>query len=148
MNLAQLPSITRRRTKRIGRGPGSGKGAHTVGRGTKGRGARGRIGPNFFGTAMGASYIKRLPLLRGKGKLKSGVKPMGINVDRLNVLPPKSTVDVALLVKHAIVASPEAARRGLKILGRGNITVSLTVMLPATESARNKIEKAGGRVER
>jgi len=148
MNLAQLPSITKRTKKRVGRGHGSGKGAHTVGRGTKGRRARGSVGPNFFGTAMGASYIKRLPLLRGKGKLKARVKPVGVNVSYLSTLPAKSTVDVALLVKHHILSSLDEARNGVKILGGGTITVALTVVLPATSGARTKIEKAGGTVEK
>lgn len=47
---------------------GSGKGSHTVGRGQKGQKARGSVGVLFEGVKMKKSLLKRLPLMRGKGK--------------------------------------------------------------------------------
>jgi large subunit ribosomal protein L15 len=64
----KLPKIVLRRKKRVGRGYGSGKGGHTVGRGQKGQKARGKVGVLFEGVKMKKSLIKRLPLVRGKGK--------------------------------------------------------------------------------
>lgn len=65
MNLSQLPKIVHRSKKRIGRGHGSGK-VKTAGRGSKGQKARGKIPAGFEGGQL--PLIKRLPLLRGKGK--------------------------------------------------------------------------------
>ena len=70
MSLHTLKNIVGKSKKRVGRGLGSGKGGHTVGRGQKGQKTRGKISPLFEGTKVKKSLIKRLPLLRGKGKLK------------------------------------------------------------------------------
>lgn len=70
MMLNTLTAIVTKSKKRAGRGLGSGKGGHTVGRGQKGQKTRGKISPLFEGTKVKKSLLKRLPLLRGKGKLK------------------------------------------------------------------------------
>ncbi|HET9946644.1 MAG TPA: uL15m family ribosomal protein, partial [Patescibacteria group bacterium] len=36
--------------------------------------------------------------------------------------------------------------RGIKILGHGDLQIALTVALPVSASAKEKIEKAGGNV--
>lgn len=64
----KLPKIVSPRRKRVGRGRGSGKGSHTVGRGQKGQKARGKVGVIFEGMKMKKSFLKRLPKARGKGK--------------------------------------------------------------------------------
>lgn len=50
---------------------GSGKGSHTSGRGQKGQKSRGKIHVLFEGMKMKKSLLKRLPLMRGKGKFRS-----------------------------------------------------------------------------
>lgn len=65
-----LPRVVEKGKKRVGRGLGSGKGGHTVGRGQKGQKSREKVGVSFFGTKMKKSLLKRLPMQRGKGKLK------------------------------------------------------------------------------
>ena len=88
MKLDQLPKITTKKKKRLGRGYGSGKGGHTVGRGAKGQKARGKVKLGFEGGQL--PLIKRLPLKRGKGKFKSfKKKPLVVNVRFLNLLPKK-----------------------------------------------------------
>lgn len=54
--------------KRLGRGYGSGKGGHTCGRGQKGQKSRTKIHILFEGVKVKKSTLKKLPLLRGKGK--------------------------------------------------------------------------------
>jgi large subunit ribosomal protein L15 len=68
--MLKLPKIKTKSKKRVGRGYGSGKGGHTVGRGQKGQKARGSMGILFEGFKVKKSLIKRLPLKRGKGKFK------------------------------------------------------------------------------
>jgi len=140
MNI-NLPKVVAKSRKRIGRGYGSGKGGHTVGRGQKGQKARGKIGLLFEGVKVKKSLLKRLPFRRGKGKFKAGKKPMVINLSVLNLLPSGSVVDVALLVKHGIVDKDDAEKYGVKILGDGQITKKLTIKLPMSKSARKKVEK-------
>lgn len=142
----KLLKTTKKAGKRVGRGYGSGKGGHTVGRGQKGQKSRSGIGVIFEGVKMKKSQIKRLPLRRGKGKFKSKDKPIVVNVNLLNLLPASSTVDIDLLVKNGIVDSKQAKQFGVKILGDGEIKKKLTITLPISKSAKKKIEKAGGKV--
>ncbi len=80
MNLTTLPKITKRRLKRVGRGHGSGK-VKTSGRGTKGQKARENVKLAFAGSSLQASWLKRLPLNRGKGKNRSHTnRPTPVNV--------------------------------------------------------------------
>ena len=65
-----IVKVVKNRKKRIGRGMGSGKGSHTVGKGQKGQKSREQVSISFFGTKMKKSLIKKLPMQRGKGKLK------------------------------------------------------------------------------
>jgi len=147
VELNKLPKITTRKKKRLGRGYGSGKGGHTVGRGAKGSKARGKVALTFEGTKIKKSLLKRLPLRRGKGKLKPlKPGPIIVNVKHLNLLPKDLNVDIASLVKYKIVDEKEAKKLGVKILGDGELKVPLKVELPCSRGAAAKIEKAGGTV--
>ncbi len=66
--MTNLPKVVTKSKKRLGRGMGSGKGSHTSSRGQKGQKSRGHIGVLFEGMKMRKSFLKRLPLMRGKGK--------------------------------------------------------------------------------
>jgi len=148
MKLAKMPKTTVKKKKRVGRGYGSGKGGHTAGRGQKGQKARSKVGLLFEGTKMRKSLIRRLPMRRGKGKLKSfKKKPVIINVKYLNLLKPGSRVTLESLVKDGLVSKKETeAGAGVKILGDGQLNKKLTVVLPVSQGAKKKIEKAGGKV--
>jgi len=142
----KLPKTLTKSKKRVGRGYGSGKGGHTVGRGQKGQKTRSKVGIMFEGVKMKKSQIKRLPLRRGKGKFKSKNKPLIVNLDLLNLLPASSSVNIDSLTKNGIVDTKQAERFGVKILGDGEIKKKLTIDLPISKSAQKKIEKAGGKV--
>jgi len=143
MKLNTLPKIVERPKKRLGRGHGSGK-VKTSGRGTKGQKARESIKLLFAGSSLQASWLKRLPLMRGKGKNKSFVeKSTVVNLKYLNNLKPNSEVTVKTLLEAHII---DKRVTKVKILGDGELTIPLTVKLPASKSAVKKIEKAGGSV--
>lgn len=139
--MMELEKITERKLKRVGRGHGSGRGK-TAGRGTKGQKSRRKISLSFEGGAL--PLIKRLPFLRGHGKNRS-LKPaiFIVNVGKLNQLPSKTIVDVESLIKHSLV-SKDAIGAQIKILGTGVLKVALTVKLPVSKTAKQKIERAGG----
>ena len=146
--LNRLPKTTKKTKKRIGRGYGSGKGGHTVGRGAKGQKARSKVKLGFAGTKTRKSLLKRLPLLRGKGKLKAKKsKPIIVNLKYLNLLPKDTKVTLENLDKHGIIDQIEGKKFGVKILGEGKLEKPLTIYLPISKSAKKKIEKAGGKVE-
>ena len=133
----------RHRTKRVGRGPGSGH-RKTSGRGIKGQGKRspGRETPfHFEGGQM--PLVRRLPKrgFRSRDKTEYQV----INVAALAPFGDGATVDVAGLVGRGVVRP----RGGpVKLLGEGESPRNLTVKVhAASEGARRKVEEAGGRVE-
>lgn len=125
--------------KRLGRGIGSGKGK-TAGRGTKGQKARGKIPAAFTGSLP---LYKKLPLRRGLGNPTKSAKPKTLSLSELNVFPARSTVDIEQLIKAKVLSEKEA-RRGVKILATGSLKKALTVKLPVSKSAREKIAKEGG----
>ena len=133
----------RHRTKRVGRGPGSGH-RKTSGRGIKGQGKRsaGRETPfHFEGGQM--PLARRLPKrgFRSPNKTEYQV----INVAALAPFGDGASVDVAALVGRGLVRP----RGGpVKLLGEGASPRNLVVKVhAASEGARRKIEEAGGRME-
>lgn len=127
----KLVKIVARRSKRLGRGGGSGKGFHTSSRGQKGQKARRNIHILFEGLKMKKSLLRRLPMQRGKSKFKpNSKKPIIINLESLNVLPTGSTVDIKTLTKAGIVSEKEAKKYGVKILGKGKLTKKIKINLP------------------
>lgn len=143
MDLNKLPKTVTRSKKRVGRGIGSGKGGHTSGRGTKGQKARGKVRLGFEGTKTKKSFVKKLPMLRGRGKFKPwGNKPEIINLNDLADWPEKTPVTEENLIKRGLVeAGP------VKILGNGEVKAALTVKVPTSKQAGEKITKAGGKIE-
>ena len=117
--MTRLPKVTIRPKKRLGRGMGSGKGSHTSGRGQKGQKSRGKVNVLFEGMKMKKSLLKRLPLMRGKGKFHVNVKPIAIKYGRLEALPVGSVITIELLVKHGILKARLAKLHGVKIIGIG-----------------------------
>ena len=128
--------------KRKGRGIGSGNGK-TGGRGHKGQKARsgGKIRVGFEGGQM--PLARRIPK-RGFNNIFA--KPLtAVNVALLNCFEDGAVVDAAAIVEAGIVAT---CPNGLKVLGTGELTKKLTVKAAAfSESAKEKIEQAGGKAE-
>jgi large subunit ribosomal protein L15 len=142
----ELVKTVEKRAKRLGRGYGSGKGGHTVGRGQKGQKARGKIGVLFEGIKMKKSFIKKLPLQRGRGKFGPEDKPIIVKLGYLNLFASGSKVDLNALIKEGIVDKKDATEYGVKILGDGKLTKKLTIEVPISKHAAKAIEKAGGKV--
>lgn len=131
--------------KRKGRGYGSGKGGHTTGRGQKGQKSRTKIHILFEGLKVKKSTLKRLPLLRGKGKLLAHLKPLPVRTEVLNQFSVGSKVNIKSLAEKNIVKYTEAKKNGVKILGGGKLEKKLIVEVPVSKSAGKMIIKAGGK---
>ena len=121
----------------VGRGEGS-KGK-TAGRGTKGTKARYQVPANFEGGQM--PLHMRLPKLRGFTN-PNRVPFQVVNLDKLSALfPDGGAVGVAELVAAGAVRPG----RPVKILGTGDITVSVQVTANKfSATAKEKIAAAGG----
>jgi large subunit ribosomal protein L15 len=134
----------RHRTKRVGRGPGSGH-RKTSGRGIKGQGKRssGRETPRQFeGGQM--PLVRRMPK-RGFRSHRTG-QPQIVNLSGLAAaFGEGASVDTAALIARGL-----ARKRGgpVKVLGDGDAPRNLTLTVAAvSQTAREKIEAAGGRIE-
>ena len=131
-----------RQAYRKGRGAGSGNGK-TGGRGHKGQKARsgGKVRVGFEGGQM--PLARRIPK-RGFNNIFA--KPLTtVNVALLNCFEDGAVVDAAAIVEAGIVS---ACPNGLKVLGNGELTKKITVKAAAfSESAKVKIEQAGGKAE-
>ena len=131
-----------RDAKRIGRGHGSGQGK-TAGKGHKGQKARSGHGmrPGFEG---GQTPLQRRIPKRGFNNIFAA-KAAVINVGALKAFEDGAVVDAAALKAAGIVKNIE---NGVKILGNGTVDKKLTVKVTAiSASAKEKIEKAGGKAE-
>ncbi len=128
--------------KRKGRGTGTGNGK-TAGRGHKGQKARsgGKVRIGFEGGQM--PLARRIPK-RGFNNIYA--KPLtAVNVAALNAFEDGSVVDAAALIEKGILND---CKYGLKVLSNGKLTKKLTVKAAAfSESAKAKIEEAGGKAE-
>ena len=144
--MTDLPKIITKKKKRRGRGYGSGRGGHTSGRGMKGQKSRSKIHILFEGVKVKKSFIKRLPLKRGKNKFKARAKPLVVKLGYLDVLPAGSKVNIDTLVKSGVVNKRSADKYGIKILGNGKVVKKYTVEAPISKSAAKKIVKAGGKI--
>jgi large subunit ribosomal protein L15 len=144
MKLHELkPAEGARKTrKRVGRGPGSGRGKTST-RGHDGQKSRSGYSAKrgFEGGQM--PLHRRLPKRGFVNIFRTTYRT--INVDRLNsfeagaVVTPETMQDAGLLKK---------GKKGVKVLGNGEIKISLTVRAHKfTKAAAEKIEAAGGKIE-
>ena len=128
--------------KRLGRGVGSGLGK-TSGKGHKGAKARSGGGkrPGFEGGQM--PLTRRLPK-RGFTNIYRK-EYAAVNVSALECFEDGATVTAEALKDAGLI---KKTLDGVKILGGGELTKKLTVSVDkVTESAKEKIEAAGGKVE-
>ncbi len=127
--------------KRKGRGAASGNGK-TAGYGHKGQKARsGSKKDGFEGGQM--PLQRRLPK-RGFNNIFATNYAI-INLNDLEKLEAGSTVDLQTLKQKGVIKKELS---GLKVLGKGSLTKSLTVQAAKfSASAKEAIEKAGGKAE-
>lgn len=145
MNLSNLQPAkgSTHREKRIGRGPGSGRGGTST-RGHKG--AKSRSGYSHkIGFEGGQMPIqRRLPKFGFKNQFRVEYRP--INLDVLQALAEKSsvsTIDMETLMAAGFVSGHDQ----VKILAKGSITAKLEVKAHAfSKKAEEAIVAAGGTV--
>jgi large subunit ribosomal protein L15 len=141
-DLKPRPGAKHRR-KRLGQGEASGRGK-TSGRGGKGQTARSgssiRIG--FEGGQM--PLIRRMPK-RGFNNFEFTTSYIAVNVGELNQFEDGARVDELALRS---VGLANGRSDGVKILGGGDLTKKLTLVVSAiSASAKTKVEAKGGSVE-
>ncbi|RPJ60376.1 MAG: 50S ribosomal protein L15 [Acidobacteria bacterium] len=131
-----------KKRKRVGRGPGSGHGK-TATRGEKGQKSRSGFSqkPGFEGGQM--PLHRRIPKHGFTNKFAKEYAVL--NVRQLNDFEDGTEITPELLTQKGLV---KKVKDGIRILGEGELSRKLTVRAHHfSESAKQKIEQAGGSVE-
>lgn len=143
-SLSNLPKTkTVRRAKRLGRGPGSGKGGHTVGRGQSGQASRtGAKIPAWFEGGQNP-LVHRLPH-RGGFHSPHPLMYTVVNLDKIETAySPNEIVNPKTLQEKGVVQSETG--RGVKVLADGHLTKPLKFAgVRLSKAAEEKIKAAGG----
>lgn len=137
------PPGSRRGRKRLGRGPGSGRGK-TATHGVKGQGSRGTGHPVRQGFEGGQMPLNmRVPKKGFTNHFRKQVEI--VNLASLAAFGDGETVDIAALVAKGLARGNGAL---VKVLGDGDAPKNLNVKVNRISAgARKKLEAAGGSVE-
>lgn len=144
MELNTLDKIkTDRKNKRVGRGRGSGKGGHTVGRGQKGQKSRKGAKPNLGFEGGQSPLYKKLPKIGGfRGK---DTKIVTVNLDVFNKFNDNDEITPQMLVDKKILS--EVLSGGVKVLSGGEIKKKVTLVgFKYSEKAKEKLESFGAKL--
>jgi len=136
------PGAVRER-KRIGRGPGSGRGG-TAGKGHKGEQARSGSPKRKAFEGGQVRITRRLPKFGFKSPFR--IEYQVVNVNRLQQrFVDGDSVDIESLIARGLLSK---RFEPVKVLGEGDLSKKLSVRVDAVSAtARQKIEAAGGQVE-
>lgn len=140
------PKGTTTSKKRIGRGPGSGRGGTST-RGHKGHKSRSGFNQlkNFEGGQM--AFVRRVPKYGFSNPFRTEYQV--INVGRLQELVDAGRLDASNITPESLYEAGAVSKRNapIKILGDGAATAGLTLTVhKISSSARQSIEGAGGTV--
>ena len=143
--LRDNPGATKK-AKRIGRGPGSGKGK-MGGRGIKGQKSRSGVAINAYEGGQMPLY-QRLPK---RGFNKPNRKEFAvINLGLIEKFLEAGKLDAkAEITEDALVASGLVRRKldGIRVLAKGDISKKVTITVTgASKAAVEAVEKAGGKL--
>lgn len=147
MNISTIPSTpgARKRSKRVGRGIGSGTGK-TAARGQKGQRSRTGSGksPGFEGSRN--PIIRRLPKRGFRRKATGHIIPWEVvNIRELNIYSENEKLTPEQLESSGLIRS---AKSRVALLGDGSLKKPLTISVHrASATAQKKIKSAGGSLE-
>ncbi|MFV0360799.1 50S ribosomal protein L15 [Tropicimonas sp.] len=130
--------------KRVGRGPGSGKGK-TAGRGIKGQKSRSGVAINGYEGGQMPLYM-RLPK---RGFSKPNRKAFAVvNLGILQKFIDAGKIDAAQPITEEVLVESGLVRRrldGVRVLAKGDFSAKVTLSVSgASKSAVEAVEKAGG----
>jgi large subunit ribosomal protein L15 len=141
--LRDNPGATKK-AKRVGRGPGSGKGK-TAGRGIKGQKSRSGVALNGYEGGQMPLY-QRLPK---RGFNKPNRKAFAVvNLGLIQKFVDEGKIDASAAITEDVLVASGLVRRkldGVRVLAKGDVTAKLDLSVTgASKSAIEAVEKAGG----
>ncbi len=148
MRLNNLNKKLHKPKKRVGRGIGSGLGK-TSGRGVKGQKSRSGVAIKAYEGGQMPLY-RRLPK-RGFNSLYVKEKNIVINLDKISKLIKSKKLDSSKSIDlRKFLLKPKSPKKiKVKVLGTGEISSKVSILADQfSKSAQNKIEQAGGSIEK
>ena len=147
MNLNELRDNagSRLKSKRLGRGIGSGKGK-TSGKGVKGQKAREGVSLNGFEGGQLPIY-RRLPKRGFKNIFRKDYAP--VNLGAIDKAVAAGKLDASAITEASLYAAglARAGKDGVRLLAMGELTRAVTITVSgASVSAIEAVQKAGGAV--
>ncbi|MDD5212873.1 MAG: 50S ribosomal protein L15 [Candidatus Gracilibacteria bacterium] len=146
LNTLRPNTGARNKSKRLGRGNGSGKGTF-CGKGCKGQNARSGGGVPAWFEGGQTPLFRRMPKLKGFSNAMFKTEYNIVNLDDLELLASKGITEITkeVLLANKVIRNKSA---GLKVLGNGDLTSKVTIKTDKiSDAAKEKIEKVGGKVE-
>ena len=147
MYLENIPlrNNRKKKSKRLGRGYGSGVGGHTSTRGSKGQ--KSRSGHKSLISFEGGNvpFFRRMPKYKGFNQSRK-IEVAAVNVDVLEKnFKDGEEVTIDALKNKGIVKKNS---QSVKILGKGEIKIKVNIVgVAVSSSAKEKVEKAGGSIK-
>ncbi len=140
VNLSEFGRYNNKKSKRLGRGSGSGHG-QTSGKGNKGQNARagGGVRPGFEGGQM--PYSRRVPKRGFNNPLREQIAIINFTaIENIKT----DDINIDILKESGILKKSE---NKFKLLGSGEINRKINIVCnKISKNAKEKIEKTGGTV--
>lgn len=147
MDLSNLkaPEPNKKTRKRIGRGEGSGKGNHTVGRGHNGQKSRSGFKEKFWFEGGQMPLQRRIPKFGFNNRFRKEYVALNVGVVQQFIESGRLEEKISLndLRSAGIIGKSEL----VKLLGDGEIDKKVEIEVHAfSNSAQEKVEAAGGSI--
>ena len=147
MDLSNLnaPEPNKKKAKRIGRGQGSGRGGHTVGKGHNGQRSRSGFKERFWFEGGQMPLVRRVPKWGFNNNFST--EYVAVNTGTIQLFIEHEKLDETITLDDLRNAGLAGKNDLIKLLGDGEIEASIDIEVhDASESAQKKVEDAGGTI--
>jgi len=147
MDLSNLnaPEPNKKKAKRIGRGQGSGRGGHTVGKGHNGQRSRSGFKEKFWFEGGQMPLQRRIPKWGFKNNFRT--EYVAVNTGTIQLFIEHGRLEEQISLDDLRDVGLAGKNDLIKLLGDGDIEASIDIEVHnASDSAQKKVEEAGGSI--
>ncbi|WP_138432225.1 50S ribosomal protein L15 [Fodinibius saliphilus] len=147
MDLSNLnaPEPNKKKAKRIGRGQGSGRGGHTVGRGHNGQRSRSGFKEKFWFEGGQMPLQRRIPKWGFNNIFRTDY--VAVNTGTIQLFIEHDKLGETITLEDLRDAGLAGKGDLVKLLGDGEIEAAIDIEVHnASDSAQKKVEDAGGSI--
>lgn len=147
MDLSNLnaPEPNKKKAKRIGRGQGSGRGGHTVGKGHNGQRSRSGFKEKFWFEGGQMPLQRRIPKWGFKNNFRT--EYIAVNTGTIQLFIEHGRLEEQISLDDLRDVGLAGKNDLIKLLGDGEIEASIEIEVHnASDSAQKKVEEAGGSI--